>query len=179
MDNHQREPLSATSRWIVFVSQGFSFGRIPVAPGTFGSLLGFLWFAMLIAPGNLWSFLVGLVLGFACSVWLCGVAEKVLGRNDPPSVVLDEIVALPVCFLPWIFRHVQEHHSMPAFNEFFARRTWYGTVAIFVLFRLFDIVKPWPVRQSQKLPGGLGVTVDDFLAAAYVALMTTGFLLFR
>jgi phosphatidylglycerophosphatase A len=68
---------------------------------------------------------------------------------------------------------------MPSMEEFFAGRTWYITVTIFILFRVFDVLKPWPVRQSQKLPHGWGVTVDDFLAAGYVALIVTVFFLMR
>jgi len=163
--------------FVVWIAQGFGLGRIPVAPGTFGSLLGVLWFAALIAPGSLWFYILGVALGFGLSVWLCGAAERIVGRDDPPSVVLDEITAMPVCFLPWLIHYLHQHQAMPSLSEFFSGRTWYFTAAVFVLFRAFDIVKPWPVRQSQKLPRGWGVTVDDFLAAAYVAAITIPFLL--
>jgi phosphatidylglycerophosphatase A len=178
MEARPRDPLSVGSRLLLCLAQGCWIGRIPLAPGTFGSLLGTLWFAVLIFAGSLWLYLAGVVAGFAISVWTCGAAEKILREKDPPSVVLDEIVAMPVCFLPWVVHYLQRHQWMPSIEEFFSARTWHFTLAVFILFRAFDILKPWPVRQSQKLPGGLGVTVDDFLAAAYVALIATA-ILFR
>jgi phosphatidylglycerophosphatase A len=179
MEARPRDPPSVSSQLLLCLAQGFWIGRIPVAPGTFGSLLGILWFALLIFAGSLWLYLAGVVAGFVISVWTCGAAEKILGEKDPPSVVLDEIVAMPVCFLPWVVHYSQRHQSMPALEEFFSARNWHFTLTAFILFRIFDILKPWPVRQSQKLPGGLGVTVDDLLAAAYVALIGAAFLLRR
>ncbi len=73
-------------------------GRISVAPGTFGSLVGLLWFLLLLATGKIWLFVAGTVLGVALSVWLCGMGEKILGQRDPGSIVLDEITAIPICF---------------------------------------------------------------------------------
>jgi phosphatidylglycerophosphatase A len=63
---------------------------------------------------------------------------------------------------------------LPAIQTFFTGRALLAASGIFVLFRLFDIAKPWPVKQSQCLPGGWGVTVDDMLAAGYVALLVAG-----
>ncbi len=68
-------------------------------------------------------------------------------------------------------------HALPAPDSFFSRANIVFTVILFVLFRVFDIAKPWPVRQSQRLPGGWGVTVDDVLAAIYVALISLLFVL--
>jgi phosphatidylglycerophosphatase A len=70
-------------------------------------------------------------------------------------------------------------HKLPAVENFFSGRAWLGTLGVLILFRIFDIAKPWPVQQSQRLPGGLGVTIDDVLAAGYVALITGGFLVLR
>ena len=86
----------------LWIAQGFGIGRVPFAPGTFGSLLGMLWFGLLLMTGSLWLFIGGTVAGIAVSVWLCDVAEKALGETDPGSVVLDEITAVPVCFLAWV-----------------------------------------------------------------------------
>jgi phosphatidylglycerophosphatase A len=85
--------------------------------------------------------------------------------------VLDEITALPICFLPWMVSIWVQHHSLPPPEELVRRSGFVLALALFVLFRVFDIAKPWPVRQSQRLPGGWGVTVDDVLAALYVALI--------
>jgi phosphatidylglycerophosphatase A len=161
---------------LLWVAQGFGSGRIPVAPGTFGSVVGLLWFAALLVAGNFWVFLAGILTALALSVWLCGAAEKILKQTDPGSIVLDEIAAVPVCFLPWVISQWQSSGAMPSPEFFFSARTWHFTVIIFALFRLFDVWKPWPVRQSQHLPGGWGVTLDDVLAAVYVALVSLLFI---
>ncbi len=152
----------------LWIAQGFGIGRIPVAPGTFGSLVGLVWFGLLLLTGSLWLFTGGTVAGIALSVWLCGFAEQRLGRKDPGSVVLDEIVAMPICFGAWIAAYGWAHGDLPHPGWLFTWPNAAWTVGIFLGFRVFDIVKPWPVRQSQSLPGGLGVTVDDVLAALYV-----------
>jgi len=162
---------------IQFLAQGFGVGKIPFAPGTFGSLLGVLWFGLLLQTGNYWLYLAGMLAGIGCAVHVCGAAEVVLKQTDPPSVVLDEIVAIPLCFLPWLTREWLTHETLPSVASFFTGRNALGTLGIFALFRLFDIAKPWPVRQSQRLPGGWGVTLDDVLAAVYVAVATLLFLI--
>lgn len=153
----------------LWIAQGFGVGRIPWAPGTFGSLLGLGWSLLLLSSGSFTVYCGGLVLGLAISVWLCGEAEQILGRKDPGSVVLDEISAIPACFLVWIAMRVQSvgHFPSPTDLLFHLHGVffWLG----FGFFRLFDIWKPVPVRNSQSLPGGWGVTVDDLLAAFYTA----------
>jgi phosphatidylglycerophosphatase A len=156
----------------LWIAQGFGIGRIPFAPGTFGSVLGVLWFAILLSSRNLWLLLAGTLVAVALSVWLCGVAEKVLHQTDPGSVVLDEIAAMPVCYFSWLGILLFKHGSFPAFDDFFGPHTWPLSIGIFAAFRFFDVVKPWPVRQSQSLPAGWGVTIDDLLAAVYVNILT-------
>lgn len=160
---------SAGPGWKLFVAQGFGSGRVGKAPGTFGSMVGVAWTALLIAPGNAWIFAVGVIAGLALSVWLCGEAERTLGR-DPGSVVLDEITAMPLCYLPWLVQGWTAAGAGPTPAGFMG--AWNGWLIPigFLLFRVFDIWKPCPVRGSQGLPGGWGVTVDDVLAAAYAAL---------
>ena len=143
-------------------------GRIPVAPGTFGSLAGLLWCALLLLARSGWTFLGGTLAGLALSVWLCGVGEKNLRQKDPGSVVLDEIAAMPICFIGWLGMVAWKTGSWPGPDYFLAKQTWLPIVGVFAAFRFFDVVKPWPVRQSQSLPGGWGITVDDALAALYV-----------
>jgi phosphatidylglycerophosphatase A len=123
---------------------------------------------LLLRPQSLWVLLAGTAAGIALSVWLCGLAEKTLGKTDPGSVVLDEIAAIPVCFFGWLAILLCRRGTLPMLEDFFAGNNWLTTLVVFALFRFFDIVKPWPVRQSQSLPGGWGVTVDDVLAAIYV-----------
>ncbi len=160
---------------ILFIAQGFGVGRIPVAPGTFGSLVGLVWVAVLLATGRYELYLLGSLCGVGVSVWLCGAAEKILKEKDPPSVVLDEIIALPFCFLPWVTQAWLAQHKMPGLAIFVSGRALLMTAGIYALFRVFDILKPWPIRQSQGLAGGWGVTVDDLLAAVYVALISLVF----
>jgi phosphatidylglycerophosphatase A len=152
----------------LWIAQGFGIGRIPVAPGTFGSLVGILWFALLLVPANVWLFVAGTIVGFCLSVWLCGEGEKILKQKDPGSVVLDEITAMPLCFAFWVGSSYLKTGSLPRLDEILNPRSWPALLGVFIIFRFFDITKPWPVRQSQLLPGGWGVTVDDFLAAIYV-----------
>jgi len=156
---------------LLWIAQGFGVGRIPVAPGTFGSLLGVGWFALLVSSGSAGIFFLTTLGGIVLSVWLCGQAERTLNAKDPGSGVLDEIVAMPVCFSGWLLANAASHSSWPAAAYFFRKETWLLTLAAFALFRLFDIWKPWPVRQSQALAGGFGVTLDDVLAAAYTAVI--------
>jgi phosphatidylglycerophosphatase A len=157
--------------FILWIAQGFGVGRIPFAPGTFGSLVGLVWFAVLLLPGNPWLGLGGILASIFLSVLLCGAAEKILHRTDPGSIVLDEIVAVPLCFVVWLVQYLARHGVLPAPEYFFSRDGWPLTLAVFAAFRFFDVLKPWPVRQSQRLPGGWGVTMDDVLAAFYVNLV--------
>jgi phosphatidylglycerophosphatase A len=165
------------SRLTLFLARGFGIGRIPWAPGTFGSLPGLLWFALLIWPGDFWGYLGGTILGLLLSVPVCGAAERILGQRDPGTVVLDEIVAVPLCFAVWVAALFFRDGRMPSPGYFFGRDTWLLTAGVFAAFRFFDVLKPWPVRQSQRLRGGWGVTIDDVLAAIYVNIATGGALL--
>jgi phosphatidylglycerophosphatase A len=156
---------------VLWIAQGFGVGRIPVAPGTFGTMPGLVWFAALLAIGNIWVAAGAMVAGFAASVFACGEAERILGKPDPGSVVLDEIVAVPLCFVVPVASRYMETGALPPPDYYFSRSHWLILAAGFVLFRLFDIWKPWPVRQTQKLPGGWGITIDDLLAAVYVNMV--------
>ena len=155
------------NRLMLWVAQGFGSGRMPVAPGTFGTIPGLLWALVLLQTGRVDWFLVLTLLGLGASVYLCGRAEELLNSRDPGSVVLDEIAAMPVCFLPFI-RPVSGGWEFSS-SWIWSTRGLLILCTAFGLFRLFDIWKPWPVRQSQRLPRGWGVTMDDFLAAVYSA----------
>jgi phosphatidylglycerophosphatase A len=113
--------------------------------------------------------MAGTMAGLAASVWLCGQGEKILGKTDPGCIVMDEITAIPVCFGAFLVAHYLKHGAMPTIPMLFSRSGWLVVGTVFACFRFFDIAKPWPVRQSQVLPGGWGVTVDDVLAAFYTA----------
>jgi phosphatidylglycerophosphatase A len=161
---------------LLILAQGLGIGRIPVAPGTFGSVLGVMWFALLLAAGNIWVYAAGTLASLAASVWLCGAAEKILHQTDPGSVVLDEIVALPICFAPFVAAVYCRTGQVPLPSSLLTKNGPLIVLTVFVLFRFFDIAKPWPIRQSQALPGGWGVTVDDVLAGLFTAATAYGVL---
>ena len=157
---------------LLWIAWGFDIGRIRWAPGTFGSVVGLLWFAILLSTQNIFFFAAGAVGAVLVSVWICGKAEEILRQRDPGSIVLDEICAVPLCFVPWLVSELVHKGAWPPLETFFGAKSWYITAVIFVLFRIFDILKPWPVRQSQRLPGGWGVVADDVLAAVYVCALS-------
>lgn len=163
----------AWPRWAetvtVWLAQGFGVGRVPLAPGTWGSLVGLLWLAILVSTASFWLFLVGLAVGVALAIGVCGDAARILRQLDPPSVVLDEVAAVPVCFTPWVAWAWFQQQAMPSPASFFQAPAWVQTLILFAAFRLLDAAKPWPIRQSQRLPGGWGIVADDVLAALYVA----------
>lgn len=160
---------------ILFIAQGFGAGRCPKAPGTCGTVVGLAWFALLLWPGSLPLYLAGMTAGIFFSVWVCGAAERILKRKDPPSVVLDEIIAVPISFAGWVALSWSQTGAMPS-AAFFFQQNFPGVLGVFLLFRVFDVAKPWPVRQSQVLPGGWGVTIDDVLATGYVNAVVLIFL---
>ncbi len=152
----------------LWIAQGFGVGRIPVAPGTFGSLVGVLWFGLLLMTGSLWLFTAGTIAGIALSVWLCGAAEKAWGKRTPAPWCWMKLRRCRFVSSPgWQSCFGRPARCRPS-RYFFSARTWPLTLGVFVAFRFFDVAKPWPVRQSQSLPGGWGVTIDDVLAAVYV-----------
>lgn len=148
---------------IVFIAKGFGSGYAPKGPGTFGSIVGLLWFAILLSCNSLPIYLVACVAGILFSVWICGAAETIMQQHDPSSVVMDEIIALPLCFLPLVIKAQMSTGMLPDVKTVFIDNWWIPLIG-FVLFRIFDIAKPGPIGKIQNLPGGLGVTADDVLA---------------
>lgn len=150
----------------VFLAEGFGIGRIPFAPGTFGSLLGLVWTWILLRfSPNLALFLLGSLALTLAAVWIGHKAERALGKEDPGQIVLDEICAIPFASLALVITSGQLDKSL------LDPTRWPWWLAIFLLFRLFDIWKPWPVKQIQDLPRGWGLVLDDILAAGYVSLV--------
>lgn len=153
--------------WLVFLAQGLGSGKAPKGPGTFGTLVGLLWTWVLMLPGSVWWFWIGAWAGAGVAVWICGRAETILGQHDPGSVVLDEIIAMPLCFGALVTAQAMGDGFVGP-TAFLAGHPWWVVPALFVGFRVFDIWKPWPVGRIQRLPGGWGVVADDVLAAAWV-----------
>lgn len=128
--------------------------RLP-APGTWGSLAGLLYFAVFFQRASVGAVLVASVIAGYLAVAICGEAEVRLREKDPGKVVLDEVVVMPLCFLGWRAL-VDGPRGWPV---------WGVLLAGFLLFRLFDILKPLGIRRLQSLPGGWGVVADDAAAA--------------
>ena len=127
-------------------------GRRLPAPGTWGSLAGLLYFAACFRQAGSGGILLASLIGGYLAVLWCGEAEVRLGRSDPGEVILDEFVAMPLCFLGW-------RELAPA------GPAWLVLLAGFGLFRFFDIAKPLGIARLQDLPGGWGVVADDYAAA--------------
>jgi phosphatidylglycerophosphatase A len=127
----------------------FGVGYIPFAPGTFGSAAGLLVWWLL--PASAFAQTVAIVVTFVVGSWSGTVAERYFGRTDPRHVVIDEVMGMLITLL-----------LIPV--------GWRGAAAGFLLFRLFDVVKPWPSNRLEKLHGGVGVMADDGMAAIYANL---------
>ncbi|MBX3689237.1 phosphatidylglycerophosphatase A [Dokdonella sp.] len=148
----RRALLGHPAGWIAC---GFGSGLSPVAPGTAGSAAALLpWLILRELP---WPLVLGVIaLVFALGVWASKVAIARLRISDPGAVVIDEFVGQWIALLPLLF----------------LAHGWVWLFAGFVLFRVFDVTKPWPVSWAdRKLKGGLGVMLDDVLAGAYAALV--------
>jgi phosphatidylglycerophosphatase A len=131
---------------------GFGTGLSPVAPGTVGSLLGVL-LAWITRDMDLIS-QIGVTAGLVLAgIWICGESARRLGIHDHGGIVWDEIAGMYVVLLV-------------------APMTLWAWILAFGLFRAFDIVKPWPIRDlDHRLKGGLGIMLDDLVAALYAALL--------
>ena len=165
MDDHHQP---ASPPWLdpaVWIGTCGGVGRAPFAPGTFGSVIGLplslataaaaAWLASrlpaAVGPLGLTLIEAGLLAAlFVTGIPICTRAARLLGGKDPGPVVLDEAVAVPFVLL-----------ASPATD-----RGPVVLLAAFVLFRIFDILKPPPVRQLERLPAGLGIMADDLAAAA-------------
>ncbi len=129
---------------------GFGAGLAPKAPGTVGSLLGVVlaWWMLPLDPGI--RLVIGLLL-LLTGVWICGESARRIGVHDHPGIVWDEIAAMFLVL------------------QVAPPQIWAWALG-FGLFRLFDIWKPWPIRDlDHRLGGGLGIMLDDVVAALYAA----------
>lgn len=144
---------------------GFGSGLAPIAPGTAGSLFGWASYLLLAPwlPNGAWAaFLLG---GFALGVWVCGRTAQALQTDDPSPVVWDEIVA--IWLVLWL---LQPAPQTPA--------VWWLQAAGFALFRAFDAVKRGPVGWADRhVKGGLGIMLDDLVAALLTLAVVFGAML--
>src|SRR5215213_1301791 len=153
-----RGPAGPVDRLAYLAATGAGAGSSPFAPGTLGAIEGVAVYLAIAAllPGATEHFILLLALDiavFALGVWASGRACRMSGLEDPGHIVVDEISGQLIALTPLAFAH-----SMT------------GVIAGFVLFRLFDIFKPYPIRRLEALHGGLGVMADDGLAGVYSAI---------
>ncbi len=147
---HKRDrivvPAAALRDPVHLLALGFGSGLAPFAPGTFGSIVG-LMFGLALAHFGWWPAFVVTVLVTIAGVWICGESARKLGVHDHSAIVWDEIAGMMLVMLA-------------------APPTWWGITLGFVLFRVFDVWKPWPIREiDHGMRGGLGIMLDDVMAA--------------
>ena len=141
-----RDPASLIATW-------FGLGMIPIAPGSWASLVALPLAWVLRAGSGMAGLAVAIALTFGAGWWAAGSVARARGVPDPGEVVVDEIVGQWLVLLAAPFNPL----------------AW---IAGFLLFRLFDIWKPWPVRWADRhVKGGLGIMLDDILAAGYALLV--------
>ncbi len=130
-------------------SVGFGSGLSPVAPGTMGTLAAIPPY-LLLAQLELLPYIGILIVGFLIGVYICGFTSRALGVHDHGGIVWDEFIGFWITMI-----------AVPSLN-------WQWILAGFLLFRFFDIVKPWPVKLADKgISGGFGIMIDDVLAGIY------------
>lgn len=135
-------------KMILFFATGGGVGYLPGAPGTYGTIVALLLYWAVAGLAPLHFFLFTLVFSLF-AIWVASLAESFLGNHDSEKIVIDEIAGylVTVLFLPF---------------------QWKYAITAFVVFRVFDILKPWPIRQiDQKCSGGWGVVADDLLAGLF------------
>ena len=139
---------------IHFLALGFGSGLLHPAPGTWGSLVGVIVGALLLPCLGVKTFFILTALCFFLGIWLCERTSHDMGVHDHGSIVWDEIVAVFLVLL-----------AVPEVSLFWC-------AVAFVTFRLFDILKPYPIRYfDEKLTNGFGIMADDILAAGYSILV--------
>ena len=139
----------------LFVATCGYLGYVPVAPGTFGSALGLAVFFAVRSAESVALEVGVILLVFVVGLWCGTIAEHHFGGIDPGPVVLDEVLGMLITLA-----------LLPVSAT--------GAIVGFVVFRVLDVVKPWPSAQFERLPGGLGVMADDAMAAIYGNLLMRG-----
>lgn len=156
--NKRLTPKQILTDPILFLAFGFGSGLVKKAPGTFGTLAAVLLYGLIIQGGNL---VYSLMTVIACvgGVWVCGKAAEALGEHDFKGIVWDEVAGYLVTM--WLI-------------PFSGQAVLMG----FVLFRFFDILKPWPISWAdRRIHGGLGIMLDDVLAGILANLILQALLI--
>lgn len=146
------------SRWVIGAATLGPVGLVKRAPGTWGSLAGLAWYALVFYYLPAAAFLLFWLLTIYLAMAVTNEAEKRLQQRDPGKIVLDEFIAIPGCFL----------FLRPGIE---ALGGWPVLLTGFLLFRVFDIWKPGIVDRFQRIPGGVGVVLDDVAAALLTCVL--------
>jgi phosphatidylglycerophosphatase A len=148
------------TRLALLLATSLNLGYSPFAPGTVGSLGGLVLLAGLRWIGRTPLEVAAILVLLALGIWSSRVAERHFGLEDPGPVVIDEVVGMLVS-LVWL------------------PTTWQTILAGFLLFRLFDIIKPYPANRLERLHGGVGIMADDVMAGIYANLAVQGMVSLR
>lgn len=149
-------PIEKLAYWLAV---GLGLGKMPVAPGTLGSLGALVVGYFLLRCGG-WPLLGGATLAVIfIGIWASNIHQKLSGVHDQGEVVIDEVAGQWIAILPLAVLSPIGH-------------AWADFLSAFVFFRIFDIIKPWPInRLDRGLKGGLGVMMDDIVAGVFAALL--------
>jgi phosphatidylglycerophosphatase A len=139
----------------LFIATCGYIGYVPIAPGTFGSAVGVAVFYAVRSTGSVGVEFAAIAALFVVGIWSGTIAEHHFGGVDPGPVVLDEVVGMLITL------------ALLPVNGL-------GVFVGFLVFRVLDVVKPWPSARFERLPGGLGVMADDGMAAVYGNLVMRG-----
>lgn len=147
------------------IASVLGIGYFPVAAGTVMSIVATILASILASHGGGLALTAASLAAFVIGIWACGDHVRATGRDDPSECVIDELAGqwlacAGICFTP----------VYPSVASF---------ALAFLLFRLFDILKPWPISAAEKLPGGMGVMADDMLAGLAAGLIAGAVHYFR
>ncbi|MFX5485950.1 phosphatidylglycerophosphatase A, partial [Acinetobacter baumannii] len=149
--------MSWFNRCIVFCGVGFGSGLAPKAPGTFGSAFALLFVPIWLSLGFTLS-LIAILIMSVVGIYICGQTAKILDVHDDGRIVWDEFAGQSITFLPLLYLQ---------------QINWIWVITGFILFRIFDVWKPWPIRViDRQVHGGFGIMLDDIIAGVWAALCT-------
>lgn len=143
---------------IYFIATVGGSGYSPYAPGTVGSLVAGICF-WLVRDYSIFFLLITTIILFFLGIYVSKTVALAEHRKDPSIVVIDEWVGIWLTYLFFVW------YVYPFFNSFF------GYILLFLLFRFFDIIKPYPIKAAEKISGGFGIMIDDVIAACYAIFM--------
>jgi len=157
-----------------FITTWFYVGLLPKAPGTWGTAAALPFAVLLHAMGGFPALLAGAIIAFFVGWWATAVETRGKEEHDPGEIVIDEVAGMWITLMPFSFVLWRHGYDLPILP-------WPGLVAGFILFRLFDIFKPWPVSWADRKPNAFGVMFDDVLAGIYagICMLAIGFLFHR